>query len=173
MEKNITFEKIFKAFEKYKYIIVIVALGFILLILPQGEDRGTEGQTQTAFDVESFEKRIENSLSVCDGVGRCKVLLSIESGPESVYEKEARKSARENENGVMLESDSDVKPSVLSEGSGRESPLLVKEIYPSFRGAIVICDGAEKNGVKALVLNSVTALTGLSSDKISIVKMKN
>lgn len=173
MGQNVNLKRLFKFFEKYKYITVVIVLGFILLILPQN-DKNTEGQRgeKSEFDLHSFEKRVESSLSECSGVGRCRVVLSIDSGISSVYEKEARKSMRENESGVVIENDSDVKPSILSEGSGRESPLLIKEVYPKFRGAVVICDGANKKEVEVMVIESVSALTGLSSDKISVVKMK-
>ncbi len=174
MGKNVNLKKVFKLCEKYKYITVIIVLGFFLLILPQN-DKNDEGKRKenSEFDLLGFEKRVEASLSQCSGVGRCKVIFSMDSGGTSVYEKEARKSTRESESGVVLENNSDVKPSILSEGSGRESPLLVKEIYPKFRGAVVICDGANKKEVEVMVIESISALTGLSSDKISVVKMKN
>ncbi len=164
---------IFKFLQKYKYIAVVIAVGLFLLVLPQGEKKAEEKDGSIVeFELKSFEKRIEECLFECNGVGRCKVILSVESGPENVYEKDSRKSARENESGVMLESDSDIKPSIVSEGSGRESPLVVKEIYPEFRGAVVICDGADRVDVQSSVVASVSALTGLGSDKISIIKMK-
>lgn len=158
---------------KYKYLIVVIFVGFFLLLLPHGEKKGTEKKSATeAFDVEKFEKRVEQALSECNGIGRCEVILSIESGPANIYEKDSKKSERENEGGVILESDSDTKPSILSEGSGKESPLVIKEVYPEFRGAMIICDGADNPSVRGAVTTSVMALTGLTTDKISIIKMK-
>lgn len=158
---------------KYKYIIVVITVGFFLLLLPQGKKEVAEKKTALEkFEVEKFEKRVEKALSECSGIGRCEVILSIDSGPASIYEKDSKKSERKNEGGVMFESDSDTKPSILSEGSGKESPLVIKEVYPEFRGAMVICDGAESPAVRASVTNSITALTGLTTDKISIIKMK-
>ncbi len=173
MEKKAISKKYTKLFEKYKYILVIIVVGMCLLVLPKGEgdNKKVSGVSEEVI-VKDFENKVENALSGCDGVGRCEVILSIESGSEKIYEKEARKSARESESGVVLEQDSDIKPSILSEGSGRESALVVKEVYPEFRGALVICDGAEKTEVKRAVTESVMALTGLGADKISIIKMK-
>ena len=159
---------------RYKYILVIIIAGMCLLVLPKTDtaNEKNQGTTETVV-LEDFENKVERALAECEGVGRCKVILSIQSGNEKIYEKEMRKSSRESEKGVVLEKDSDVKPSILSEGSGRESALVVKEVYPQFRGAVVICDGAEKTEVKKAVTESVMALTGLGSDKISIIKMKN
>ena len=173
MEKKVISKKYTKLFDKYKYILVIIVAGMALLALPKdsGEKKDVP-ELSEGIVLKDFEKKIKTSLSMCEGVGRCEVILSIESGSEKIYEKEARKSARENESGVVLEQDSDIKPSILSEGSGRESALVVKEVYPEFRGAVVVCDGAEKTEVKRAVTESVMALTGLSADKISIIKMK-
>ena len=113
---------------------------------------------------------MEKTLSECEGVGRCKVMLSVSSGPESVFAKEARESRREDEG--ARESDIDTKPSVLSGGAGGESPVLIKELYPEFRGAVVICDGAGSASLREKVVGAVSALTGLRSDRISVIKMK-
>ena len=45
-------------------------------------------------------------------------------------------------------------------------------IYPKFSGAIVVCDGADKASVKLMVLSAVSAATGLSSEKISVLPGK-
>lgn len=159
---------------RYKYIIAVIAAGFFLLLLPSGEKaRAKSEEARADFETEAFEKRVEKALSECSGVGRCEVILSMDSGPASVYEKEEKQSERENEGGVIYEHDSDTKPSILSEGAGKESPLVIKELYPQFRGAMIVCDGAESPTVRGAITNSVMALTGLTADKISIIKMKN
>lgn len=156
---------------KYKYIIVVIAVGFLFMSFPSKKRQEVKMQSiENDFQTDEFEKRIEKALAVCEGVGRAEVILSVDSGPERVYAKEARKSTKEQND--VTENDSDTKPSILSEGSGRESPVLIKEIYPEFRGAMVICDGADSVGVRMEVTEAVASLTGLSSDRISVVKMK-
>jgi len=163
--------KILGLLTKYKYIIAVVVLGAILLSFPSGEKTSVSTEYEMKdFDVNEFEKRIEKSLALCEGVGRVDVILSLNSGTEFVYAKESRQSVREERE--TTESDSDVKPSIMSEGSGREAPLLIKEKYPEFRGAMIVCDGAESTSVQARVCEAVMSLTGLSSDRISVIKMK-
>lgn len=161
-----------KFIAKYKYIIAVIAAGLLLMSFPTGEkETGQTAPHGASFDINSFEKRIEKALSECEGVGRCEVILSIDSGPESVYAKEARESYREQES--LTESDSDTKPSIMSEGSGREVPVLIKELYPEFRGAVIICDGADSANLRTRVTEAVAALTRLGTDRISVIKMKN
>ena len=104
-------------------------------------------------------------------MGNVNVILSIESGPEKVYAKEEKQSIKKSDEATK-ESDSEGRPSIISEGSGKEVPVLVKERYPKFRGAVVVCNGAERTDVRMSVIEAVGALTGLSSDRISVVKMK-
>ena len=173
--KKLDLTKLLEVWKKYKYVILVIFLGILLVSFPSGEKAvetgGFRGEIQ--FDVSDFEKEIEKALSSSLGVGRVKVILSLDSSVENVYAKEARQSSKKQESGVVSEATSDMKPQILSEGSGRQSPIVVKEIYPSFRGALVICDGADDISTKARVIDSVSALTGLSSDRISVIKMKN
>ena len=155
---------------KYKYILLVVAVGFLLLTFPAAEKSDKETKRTEIFNLQAFEKEVERALSECEGVGRCKVMLSVRSGPESVFAKEARESRREDEG--ARESDIDTKPSVVNGGSGGETPVLIKELYPEFRGAVVICDGAESSVLRGKVIEAVSALTGLRSDRISVIKMK-
>ncbi len=171
-ELKVDIKKYIKMLDKYKYLIIVLVVGIFLLIIP---NRKTETKNKKdeilEFDCEEFEERIEKALSKCEGVGKCEVILALESTPESVYAKEARRSLKENDENGTYESDSDTKPSVMSEGSGVEGALIVKRNYPEFRGATIICEGALRNDVKTNIVASVSALTGLSTDKISVVKM--
>lgn len=155
---------------KYKYILLVIAVGVLLLTFPGGEKNVKKNEKTESFNLQAFEKQVERVLSECEGVGRCKVMLSVESGPESVFAKEARESRREDER--ARESDIDTRPSIMSGGSGGESPVLIKELYPEFRGAVVICDGADSASLRGKVVDAVSALTGLGSDRISVIKMK-
>ncbi len=171
--KKTDYSKIGKVLGKYKYVIVVIATGLLLLGFPSKKEESPDNAVHHTieFDVDAFEKRIENTLSACEGVGNVNVILSIESGPEKVYAKEEKQSIKKSDEATK-ESDSEGRPSIISEGSGKEVPVLVKERYPKFRGAVVVCSGAERTDVRMSVIEAVGALTGLSSDRISVVKMK-
>ena len=167
------FSKIIKFAGKYKYVIAVLVTGILLMGFPSGEDKNKEKSVSDTvkFNIEAFEMRIENALSECEGVGKVNVILSIESGPEKIYAKEEKQSEKK-ETGEVRESDRDMKPSIISEGNGHEVPVLVKERYPKFRGAAVVCEGADDIEVQKSVIEMISSLTGLSSDRISVVKMK-
>ena len=60
-------------------------------------------------------------------------------------------------------------PLVLS-GGGAEEVVVTEEVYPTFRGALVVCQGAGDPAVKLTVTEAVSALTGLGSDRICVVQ---
>ncbi len=56
---------------RWKYVLVVAAAGFILLLWPSGGDRTAE----PAADI-TEEARLEELLSAMEGVGHAEVLLS-------------------------------------------------------------------------------------------------
>jgi stage III sporulation protein AG len=49
---------------------------------------------------------------------------------------------------------------------------VVKRLYPSFGGAVIVCEGAGNSLVELEITKAVSALTGLSTDKIAVLPMK-
>ena len=60
----------------------------------------------------------------------------------------------------------------MSAGSGAETALTVGDIPPVVRGVVVLCDGADSARLRLEIVRAVSALTGLSSDKIAVAKRK-
>ena len=55
--------------------------------------------------------------------------------------------------------------------SGSDGGVVVtQEVWPRYRGALVVCEGGGDPAVQLSVVQAVGALTGLGSDKISVVK---
>ena len=60
---------------------------------------------------------------------------------------------------------------IISNGDG-ENPVVTKYIYPEYQGALVISQGAQNPDVRLQLTNAVASLTGLTTDKVTVVKMK-
>ena len=61
----------------------------------------------------------------------------------------------------------------VNRGSGKQEVVVTSGCTLSIRGAVVVCQGAGNSQVRLTVIDAVSVLTGLSSDKISVVKWKN
>lgn len=167
-----------RLWEKYKYFIAVILVGAVLLCfsLPSKTvgktETENEDQTQETFDLTAFQQEVAESLSEIDGAGRVKVLLSLETGAESVYASDISKSSQNSGGDNFSDSESyQSTMSILSDGSYGETPVLIKNKYPTFRGAVVLCDGADSDTVRLAVTQAVGVLCGISSDHISISKM--
>ena len=47
---------------------------------------------------------------------------------------------------------------------------MTRQVYPTYRGALVVCQGGDRADVKLAVTEAVSALTGLSSDRVTVAK---
>lgn len=142
--------KIKEALKKYKYILLLGAAGMLLLILPVGGGKsGAESSTakeesaNVEFSLSAYEKKVEKILSEVKGVGSVKVMLYLSSGAETVY---------------------------TSDGSYGKN--VAKQLYPAFGGAVVVCDGGGSQAIALKVTQALASLTGLGSDKITVLSMR-
>lgn len=69
-------EKLVNKLGKYKYLLLMLAAGLVLILWPSGSaDAQTAAASDTATDA---EQRLEEVLGAIDGVGRASVLYSEE-----------------------------------------------------------------------------------------------
>lgn len=160
---------------KYKYVLLMVAVGVVLMLLPSfGSERGQDppgkmGASQSAYSVEQTQERMEKMLSEMDGVGKARVMLTVASGSQYVYQDD-RELSYSGSAGAPEDYSSVTETVLLNRsGSGQEA-LQTQEIYPSYVGALVVCDGAGNAGTVLKVKEAVSVLTGLGTDRISVVK---
>ena len=118
--------------------------------------------------MQAFQQQVADSLSQIDGAGSVTVLLSLETGEESVYAADVSESSQAAENNSSESYERST--SILSDGSYGEAPILIKSKYPTFRGAMVLCEGADDDAVRLQIVHAVSALCGISSDHISVSK---
>ena len=62
--------------------------------------------------------------------------------------------------------------SLIFTGSGTEAAVVAGQTAPVYQGVVVVCDGADSARLRLEITQAVSALTGLSSDKIAVVKRK-
>ena len=62
---------------------------------------------------------------------------------------------------------------VLITGADREEYGLVRQVNPPvYKGAVVVCQGADDPKVQLAIVDAVSTVTGLGADRISVLKMK-
>lgn len=58
----------------------------------------------------------------------------------------------------------------LNRGSGTQDVVVTEQVYPTYQGAVIVCQGADDPAVCLSVTEAVAVLTGLGSEKITVVK---
>ena len=156
--------------KKYAPAFAIGLLGVLLLLWPKKQ---TVQKTETADIVRlsaqsltETEQQMAALLSQVEGAGTVEVMLSLRTGAETVYQTDTKRSSADS--GDTLET-----TTVLCAQSGSsKTPLVRKTEYPVYLGAVVVCAGADSAQVRLAIVEAVASLTGLGSDKITVVKMK-
>ncbi len=163
-------DKIIDLIKRYKYVLIVILAGVLLLLWPSGKkESGAAKQTagltgaEEDFSVEALEARLGEVLSKVDGAGDVSVVLTVRSGMERVL---ATDTSVEQSEGEHSREETTV---VISTGSGQEA-VLVAQHYPTFQGALVVCRGGGDPEVRLLLTRAVSALTGLGSDRITVCK---
>lgn len=163
--------KALDALKRCKYVVLTAVLGIVLLLLPGGNEKKQEGGAPDAaedFDRTALQEEMEEILSSLDGVGHLKLMLTVDGG--SAYElarDEAQTQKRSGENtGERTQKSETV---VLGSGASAEV-VVTRSRFPAFIGALVVCEGGDRAEVRLRVTQAVAALTGLSSERITVVK---
>ncbi len=174
-ETQKTLEKIKSKLFESRYVVLVLLVGLVLLLLPTSSgDRPSEdadgGETApTGLSVEDAERRLEDILSLIDGAGQVRVLLTLDSDGERVLARESQKSV-DSRDGESSEETSD-SALVVQKGSGQSGEVEVKYIYPRYRGAVVVARGAGSAAVREALTDAVSSATGLGPADITILKM--
>ena len=157
-----------KTLQKFKYPAIILLLGVFLLLWPAhpkqtSAELPAESAPPTAENPE-LAAQMEEILSTVAGAGRVRVLLTKSCGDETIYQTDVTES----------ESGSRTISTVLASQSGSgEMPVVTKTVYGQYQGAVVVCEGADRASVRLELVNAVAGLTGLSADRITVIKMKS
>ena len=111
---------------------------------------------------QDLQTGLEEILSQIQGAGRVQVLLTQREGERTVYQTD------EDSTSSGIRSDT-----VLLNGSDRSQTGLVQQVNPpTYLGAVIVCQGADSASVRLAIVSAVGSVTGLSTDKITVLKMK-
>ena len=188
-----------KWFQKDKLIVLFLA-GILLLVIaiPTGDRKKTttskstqKEQTvslpQTEEDSirrweeeyrKTLESRLKDILSQMEGMGEVEVMITLKSSQERIVEKEdsiQRKNTREEDGtgGKRVISQSESTRTTVYDGEKRSGePFVVKTVYPSVEGVLVVAQGADSGKMNTNITEIAKALFGVEAHKIKVVKRR-
>lgn len=148
--------------KQYKYVALILSVGLVLMLLPEKPKEESAAIQPSAAEALTMEEKLEQILAQIQGVGKVRVLLTVAQGEQVLYVFDEDRS------------DNDVtRDAVVITDSNRSQTGLVSQVLPpGYLGAVVVCQGGDNPGVKLSVVEAVCDATGLTADKITVLKMK-
>ena len=165
MDKLKITEKAAAWLRKYRFAILILAVGAVLIFWPSGDTETKEQTAHLTVQQQSVSDELTQILGQIKGVGKVRVMLTISTGQETIYQYDEE--VHSGENG------SNRKQTVTVTDKDRNQQGLVKQIIPAqYMGAVIVCEGADMPAIKLAVVEAVCSVTGLGADKVCVQKMK-
>ena len=172
-------------------LLLVLAAGIVLIALSAGDmstrKKDTLKEVENTTDTESdtkdeytkkLERQFESVLANVSGVGRVKVMITLDTSSEkvmlsdSVYKNESVNET-EADGSVKSQTNSESSPqTVFSEKDDVKDPYVVKEIEPVIKGVLVVCEGGDNDSVKKEITSAAEVLFGLESHKIKVMKLE-
>lgn len=160
-----------------KKIKIIVAVGLIGIVLIFASDLlGRDADAKKTQSVsknlsyddysQQLEDKLSNLISSIDGVGDCKVMITLENTSESVYATDVE---IKNDNSSINQKDE----YVFYDSDSGEAPVLIKEYLPKIQGVTVVCTGGDNTAVKEKIIQCVTSLFNIPTNRVSVSKIKS
>lgn len=161
MDMTVLKEKAAHWIGKYKYLILILLVGIGLMLIPSGnrQKEETAVQIQTPMQTASLADELEDILSNIKGAGKVQVMLTIKNGEQTVYQTDTPATDRQD-------------TVIITDEDRAQNGLVQQIISPTYRGAIVLCHGADNASVCLAIKEAVSKVTGLDASQISVLKMK-
>ena len=147
---------------KYKYVAALVLIGLVLMAFPGSDTPQTPASMPVTVKEATMEENLEVILGNIQGVGKIRVLLTQAQGSRTVYVYDETSTADSLRTDAVI----------LTDENRAQKGLVSQVIPPVYLGAVIVCQGGDNPTVRPSVVEAVCDATGLSADKITVLKMK-
>lgn len=157
-------ERLISVGAKYKYVLLVLLVGIFLMTMPQESEQKEQIEPILSQRTEAdLTQQLEAILGKMEGVGSVRVLLTESASAQTIYQTDEDR----GQDGSLR-----VETVIISNENRGEEGLVSTITPPTYLGAIVVCQGADRPAVQLSVIRAVSNVTGISSDRIVVVKMK-
>ncbi len=160
--------------KKMQIIISALVIGIILIVISSfgGRDEKKQeipSEIQENFNESEYTKALENKLeemiSLINGAGETKVIVTLECDYETVYAKDGSFAKDDN----STDEDSEY---IIIDSADTQGGLVLKTVTPKIRGVAVVCSGGDSLYVRSAVTELLSAVLDVSSNRISVSKLR-
>lgn len=159
------------------FLILLVILIVVINGLYTDENKVETVQTVVAVnDTKSseLEERLEKILSMIEGAGNVKVMISYSNTNTQVPLYDTKENVtvteeKDKEGGTRkTEQTSTEQKIIFKEENNSREPVIKQRLMPEIIGVIVVADGASNVKVRENLINAVSAVADVASHRIQI-----
>jgi stage III sporulation protein AG len=186
MDKAGSLGALLKKWKIGRWQAIVLAAGLVGLVLlcftslPGGSKRGANAkkpaQESVRVDLTAYERQLEERLcgiiGAIAGAGETRVMLTLDCGSEPIYAVQGKTDSKHNyaDSGSEEQVSANKEYVIIGSGAG-EQGLVLKMVEPQVRGVAVICQGGDDIIVRQAVVEAVTAVLGVGSNKVSVARL--
>lgn len=144
---------------KVEYLIVGIIAIVCLLVISGTFTSKDENDQENSIDnyVENLEDKLKKNLSLVSGAGKVSVIISVESGMQTVLAT------------VKTKDEKTYTEAPFTVGG---KTVALTESYPKISGVIIVAEGANNLQVRVSLINATSVFLNIESDKIQILPRK-
>ena len=166
---------------KKEQLLIGALIGILLLVIaipvPKTEkNEQTEMLEEEVSEREySLEVELKEILQKISGVGRTEVFITYEDEGKIIVEKHESVSEElieEADSSGGTRTTTSTRNEKATVYGNAEEPYVIQELSPTIKGILVVAEGGGNMAVKKQIQETIEALFGLDSHKISIMKME-
>lgn len=150
----------------------------------EGNESEQAGEIKSGDELQSYaaslERTLEDILSVMEGAGKVKVMITMESSAEAIVEKDVNKEISastevDSEGGSRNTSGNTQAGETVykNDGSNNAVPYVKQVICPKIAGVVVCAQGGDNETVNKNITEAIQALFGIEIHKIKVIKMSS
>lgn len=147
---------------KYRSVLLAALIGILLMTFPEKKQDIPPQISVEAVSEQDLEGELAIILSSISGAGKVEVLLTQQEGERTIYQCDEVRNSGDLRSDTVL----------ITDSARTESGLVLQILPPVYRGAVIVCQGAENSKVRLDIVEAVKSVTGLSADRITVLKMK-
>ena len=146
---------------QYLILICLVIVAFFVFIFSNNTQQPTKTENKDFIInyVDNLEGKLSSVLSKVNGAGKVSVIITVESGMETVLAMKT--TTKEDVNGKI---ESETSPIVIN-----GKTVVVKELYPKIVGVLIVADGAKNISVMNRLQQATVSLLNININQIEIL----
>lgn len=173
---------------RIRLIVAMGLAGMALILISQfvsggGSKEETPEAGTAVFTSEQYiaqlEEKLTNLIMGMEGVGRAEVMVTLESGIETVYAQEEKRNVDKTQDpgtaeamGRTYEKENVEQRYILVDTEyGRKEALVRTQLEPRIQGVVIVCEGAGKPKVEADLIHVVTTALHIPTTRVCVVKI--